>query len=271
VTGSPLPADALARYHEDGVLFPIRVLSDEQVRGYRRACDELLNALGSVRPRDHISQWHLCFRWAYDLAVEPAVLDAVESVLGPNILVHSSTMFFKPPDGQLFVPWHQDGHYWRMDTLHLTSAWIALTESNRTNGCLRVARGSHHADRIGHRVRADAASLLSGLELAVPVDERQAVDVCLAPGEMSLHHLNAVHGSEPNRGDEPRIGFAVRYAAAGVHQERVHHEVVLARGEDRSGAFRHLSHPPPDALADGLEAQRQVVAWIRANITPRTT
>jgi non-haem Fe2+, alpha-ketoglutarate-dependent halogenase len=158
-----LPAEPIARYGRDGVLFPIRVLDDEHVRAYRSACDSVLAALGPDRPRNHLSQWHLCFRWAYELALETAVLDAVESVIGPNILVHSSTMFVKPPDGRSFVPWHQDGHYWRMDAPRLTSAWIALSPSIRVTGCLRVIAGSHQGERVVHRERADEDSLLSGL------------------------------------------------------------------------------------------------------------
>ena len=268
--GRQLPETDVERFWHDGVLFPIRVLTADQARGYRSACDRLLAALGPATPRDHLSQWHLCFRWAYDLALEPAVLGAVASLIGPDILVHSSTLFFKRPDGRSFVPWHQDGYYWQMDAPRLASAWIALSPSTLETGCLRVIRGSHHLERVDHRVRPNGNSLLAGLEVAVEVDERDAVDVCLERGEMSLHHLNAVHGSRPNCGTEPRVGFAVRYVAAGVRQERLHHQVVLACGTDRSGVFHHLPEPPPDDLEDGLAAQQRIVEWIREHLTKPT-
>ena len=264
-----LTACDVARYHRDGVLFPIRVLHNERVRAYRGACDAVLTALGPAPPRDHFSQWHLCFRWAYDLALEPAVLRAVTALIGPDVLVHSATLFHKLPDGRAFVPWHQDGHFWRMDAPRLVSAWIALSPSTTETGCLRIIRGSHHRDRVDHRVRPDAASLLAGLELAVDVDERDAVDAVLAPGEMSPHHLNAVHGSRANGGTEPRLGFAVRYAAAGVRQERVHHDVVVAHGVERAGGFRHLPEPPSADLPDGLAALGRMVAWVREHLSPR--
>jgi hypothetical protein len=137
------------------------------------------------------------------------------------------------------------------------SAWIALTDSAPDNGCLRVVPGSH-ARRMEHRSAPMRAHdlLASGLEIAVDVNDREAQDIILAPGQMSLHHVLIVHGAHANTSLRPRIGFAVRYVAPEVRQEREHHEVVLARGRDRYRHYRVIEGPPTE---DGDPFRRQAV------------
>jgi ectoine hydroxylase-related dioxygenase (phytanoyl-CoA dioxygenase family) len=99
----------------------------------------------------------------------------------------------------------------------------------------------------------------TGLSVAVEVDESQAVDVRLAAGAMSLHHVDIIHGSGPNRSDGPRIGFAIRFTSPDVTQQRPHHDVVLARGADRRGHFSLRTTPPEGSIEDGLVAQETLV------------
>jgi ectoine hydroxylase-related dioxygenase (phytanoyl-CoA dioxygenase family) len=263
-----LPPEHVARYERDGVLFPLPALTAEEVDRFRRACAEVVEALGPDPRPSQFSQWHLCFRWAHELATHDVILDAVEDLIGPDLLVHSSALFHKPARSSGYVAWHQDGHYWRLDAPRLTSAWIALTPSTRANGCLRVVPGSHARDRVPHREEPDADNLLgSGLRTSVAVDEAQAVDVTLAPGEMSVHHVNLIHSSRANGSAVPRIGFAVRYVAPGVRQARAHHRVVVARGRDPYGHFDKQEAPPGHSVADGLAAQAEILRWIRAQLT----
>jgi ectoine hydroxylase-related dioxygenase (phytanoyl-CoA dioxygenase family) len=205
---------------------------------------------GSPRP----SQCHLHFRWAHELATRPAVLDVVEELIGPDILVHTTSLFRKRPRDPAFIPWHQDAHGWRLDDPRLVTAWIALTESTVENGCMRVLPGTHR-ERLPHEVGAHPDGMLQtpGLDLS-RVDESRAVDLVLEPGEMSLHHADLVHGSRENRSDGPRIGFAVRYVSPSVSQERPHHAVVLARGHDAYGHYELLDRPPPSGFEAGLAA-----------------
>jgi hypothetical protein len=249
----------LAAYNREGVLFPIPVLTPEETARFRAAVEELESRLGGKPAPAAMTQPQLHFRWAFDLATHPAVLDVVERILGPDILVHSASIFSKHPRTPDYVSWHQDGHYWGLDAPRLTSAWIALTGSSPENGCLRVVPGSHRLDRLPHgdHPGKEHNLLASGLEIAVAVDERQARDVVLAPGQMSLHHVNIVHGSNPNRSSGKRIGFAVRYVAPEVRQSLEHHPVVLARGVDRYGNFPLLPEPPGDDLEEGLRAQAE--------------
>jgi ectoine hydroxylase-related dioxygenase (phytanoyl-CoA dioxygenase family) len=233
-------------YARNGVLHPLPALDAGEVTRFRRDAEELADRFEGEKAAI-FGQAHLFHRWAYDLALHPRILDAVAKIVGYDILVHSTSLFFKRPNTPDFVSWHQDGYYWNLDEPRLVSAWIALTDSAPDNGCLRVVPGSQ-ARRMEHRsagMRADDM-LASGLEIAVTVDERKAQDIVLGPGQISLHHVLIVHGSHANTSARPRIGFAVRYVAPEVRQEREHHEVVLARGRDRHGHYRVIEGPPAE-------------------------
>jgi ectoine hydroxylase-related dioxygenase (phytanoyl-CoA dioxygenase family) len=233
----------LEDYARDGVLHPLPALGNGEVARYRRGAEELARWFEGEKPA-FSSQPHLFHRWAYDLAMHPRVLDAVAAILGEDILIHSTSLFFKRAQTADFVSWHQDGFYWNLDEPRLVSAWIALTDSAPDNGCLRVVPGSH-ARRIEHRSAPmrEHELLASGLEIAVEVRDSDARDIVLAEGQMSFHHVLIVHGSRANLSRRPRIGFAVRYVAAHVRQELPHHEVLLARGRDY-GHYRVVEGPP---------------------------
>jgi len=233
-------------YARNGVLHPLPALDAGEVAPFRRGADELADRFEGEKAAI-FGQAHLFHRWAYELALHPRILDTVAKIVGDDILVHSTSLFSKRPKTADFVSWHQDGYYWNLDEPRLVSAWIALTDSAPDNGCLRVVPGSH-ARRMEHRsapMRADDM-LASGLEIAVDVEEREAQDIVLASGEMSLHHVLIVHGSHANNSARPRIGFAVRYVAPVVRQERDHHEVLLARGCDQYGHYGVIEGPPTE-------------------------
>jgi ectoine hydroxylase-related dioxygenase (phytanoyl-CoA dioxygenase family) len=255
--GRILSASQLTRYEEEGVLFPVPAIVPEVLATFRAGFDAVAWQLGEDRRPERFGQWHLCFRWAYDLAIYPAILDAVEDLLGPDLLVHSTSAFAKRPGSLEFVSWHQDGYYWGLAPPRLVSAWVALSESTPENGCLRVVPGSHRRSRLDHTTRPHEHNLLgTGLQVTAEIDVLRAVDVQLRAGEMSFHHVDIVHGSGPNRSDGPRIGFAIRYTTPEVSQERPHHAVVLARGTDRYGHFAQLAGPPGDSIDKGLLAQK---------------
>jgi ectoine hydroxylase-related dioxygenase (phytanoyl-CoA dioxygenase family) len=251
MTLDPAQLDGYAR---EGVLHPLPALDAAEVARFRRGAESLANRFEGEKAAI-FGQAHLFHSWAYDLALHPRILDAVAEIVGDDILVHSTSLFFKRPMTADFVSWHQDGYYWNLDEPRLVSAWIALTDSAPDNGCLRVVPGSH-ARRMEHRSAPMRANdlLASGLEIAVTINEREAMDIVLAAGEMSLHHVLIVHGSHANASLRPRIGFAVRYVAPVVRQERDHHEVVLARGSDRYGHYRVIEGLPRE---DGDPFARQ--------------
>lgn len=253
-----LTSDRVAEYESAGVLFPVPALSTSVTEYFLSRFQELLAELGDgVGPR-HLAQGHLHFPWIYDLATRATILDVVEDVIGPDILVHSLTPFWKRPHDRSFVSWHQDGHYMALDEPAFVSAWVALTPSTPENGCMRVVPGSHRAGRLPHGETALSPNnlLSSGLEIAVDIEDGNGVDVVLKPGELSLHHINIVHGSNPNESGKWRIGFAIRYVAPHVKQKASHFPVVLARGEDRHRHYEHLKEPPSYSTEAGWAAQQ---------------
>ena len=255
-----LNEEEVATYRRDGILFPIPILSQEETARFRGQYEEFCVQLGSRPNAAQSRNPHLFHRWAYDLATYPRILDAVEDIIGPNILVHHATLFCKYPGDGAFVSWHQDGFYLDLSEPLLVSAWVALSDSNEANGCMRVVRGSHH-QRVEHdnSARSENNLLPSGLEVACDVDERDATNVVLQSGEMSLHHVNLIHGSNANISAFPRLGFAIRYVAPSVRQcvEKV--PTVLARGRNDEGYFQSLASPPAYSFPEAIAAQAELV------------
>jgi ectoine hydroxylase-related dioxygenase (phytanoyl-CoA dioxygenase family) len=232
------------RFDQNGIVFPILVLPPEKTAEYRTCFAEMEHVAGQQLARVGHPARH--FAWAHRLATEPAVLDAVEEVLGPDLLLAGSLVLCKYPRDPAFVSWHQDNYY---SNLHLTpslSAWIALRDSTVDNGCMRVVPGSHREGVLPHEEKGDANNLLQqGHEIQVEVNEDEAVDVVLREGEMSLHHAAIVHGSRPNRSDTQRLGFIVRYVTSAYNLASQQTPFILARGRAGPGNL-HLAPAPPE-------------------------
>jgi hypothetical protein len=217
VTAGLSPA-AVERYRRDGFFFPIPVLTPGEAREFRRRLEAVEAEHGGALTGEIRHKPHLLFTWLADLVRHPAILDAVEAVLGPNLLVWSSSFFIKNARDGAFVSWHQDATYWGLSEPDVLTAWVAFTDATVENGAMRMVPGSH-GEQLAHHDTFAANNLLSrGQEIAVEVDEARGVDVLLRAGEMSLHHVRMVHGSPPSRSDDRRIGFAIRYVPTYVKQ-----------------------------------------------------
>lgn len=239
-----------AAFARAGVAFPMRVLTDDEVAATRARLDELGAWQGSEVKR--FDRSHLFFRWAYDLATHPRVVDEVSNVLGEDVIVWGSLILSKPPHDPGFVAWHQDGAYATfLGDAPAVSAWIALSDSTTESGCMRVVPGSHR-QKLAHAVGTAEENLLSHRqEIAATVDEREAVDVVLRAGEMSLHHVDIVHGSNPNRASWSRTGFIVRYTTPAMLRSVT--PVVVARGRDVTH-LDVLRQPPTSDFAESARA-----------------
>jgi non-haem Fe2+, alpha-ketoglutarate-dependent halogenase len=242
-----LSADALRQYREDGYYAPVRAITAAEAAATRRHLEAYEQHFGGLRgPLRH--KTHLLFTWLNDLIRHPGILDPVEDVIGPNILCWGTSFFIKDGRDPSFVSWHQDSTYWGLEPPDIVTAWIAISESTLENGAMRVIPGSHRGDQMPHRDTFARDNLLSrGQEVAVEVDGASAVDLELQPGEMSLHHVRLIHGSEPNPSARRRIGFAIRYLPTHVRQtvgERDY--ATLVRGVDTYGNFEPEQRPEAD-------------------------
>jgi non-haem Fe2+, alpha-ketoglutarate-dependent halogenase len=245
---------AIEHYRQRGYYAPIPVMSADEAAAIRRRL-EVHEASHGVLKGSMRHKSHLLFTWLDDLIRHPAILDAVESVIGPDILCWSSTFFIKEARDPGFVSWHQDSTYWGLDPADIVTAWVALSESTAENGAMRVIPDTQTLEQIAHRDTFAADNLLTrGQEIAVEVDERQAVMLTLQPGEMSLHHVRLIHGSDPNPSARRRIGFAIRYLPTHVRQiVGTRDSATLVRGVDRFGNFEPEFAPEHD-LSDAAIA-----------------
>ncbi len=250
----------VAAYRRDGYVFPIPVMSVDDALTCRRKLESIetpdggLPGAGNVKP-------HLLYTFLADLVRAPTVLDAVEDIIGPNILCWASGFFTKECGSNGFVSWHQDSTYWGLSDPDVVTAWIALSPSTPESGCMRVMPGTHAQDQIAHIDTHATTNMLSrGQEIAVDVDESQAIDIVLAPGEMSLHHVRLYHGSQINRSADRRIGYAVRYIPPHIRQiNGPADSATLVRGVDRYNNFEHEPRPPSDMHADAVAWHRRAV------------
>ncbi|MCE3248890.1 MAG: syringomycin biosynthesis enzyme [Geminicoccaceae bacterium] len=258
-------------YHEQGYLFPLRVFPAAVAERYRRQLETFEAEGGEVRQALRHKP-HLLFTFLDELVRHPAVLDAVEGVIGPNILCWASSFFTKEAQSESFITWHQDLTYWGLEPADIVTAWIALSPSTVESGCMRVIPGTHTQEVVPHKDTFAERNMLSrGQEIAVEVDEARAVDVLLQPGEMSLHHVKLFHGSNPNRSHDRRIGFAARYVPTYVRQVvGAKDSAMLVRGVDGYGHFEHETPPVAD-LDPAALAQHKAVCERQAAVLYRGT
>ncbi|MEZ5776111.1 MAG: phytanoyl-CoA dioxygenase family protein [Hyphomicrobiaceae bacterium] len=256
-----LTGEQVAGYRRDGFVLPIDVLSGDEAAAWRGEVEtaEATHRDGALpHPLNQYFRVNaqVVLPFIARFALDTRILDAVESLLGPDLLIWSAELFIKEPGTPKVVSWHQDLTYWGMgETDEQVTAWLALSPATAQSGCMRFVAGSHNNRIVAHRDTFHADNLLSrGQEIAVEVDERDAVLAELQPGQMSLHHGRMFHASGPNLSDDRRIGLAIRYVTPGVRQIVAARDyAMLARGIDRERNWIHVLPPrapfAPEALA----------------------
>lgn len=266
--GKVLSQQQISEYKARGILFPIAAVGEADARRLLQHLEGLERSEGGKISRRTNHKPHLLLRWLNELIRDPRVLDPVEDLIGPDIFCWATDFFIKNPNDKGRVTWHQDSTYWGLSSPDVVTAWVAFTASTVESGCMRVVPGTHLKDQLPHHDTFGTDNLLSrGQEIAVTVDEGQAVDVILGQGQMSLHHVRLVHGSEPNHSSHRRIGFAIRYVPTYVRQlSGTPDSATLVRGRD---AFGHFVHEPapisdfhPDAVAfhaKAFETQMEII------------
>ena len=252
-TMKALTQDEVTRYAADGYLPARRVLTADEAARYRAALEACETGAAARLGRQARVKSHLLFPWADSLVRDPNILDIVEDLIGPDILCWSTTHFIKEPNTPHYVSWHQDLTYWGLDPADVVTAWVALSPASVESGCMRVIPGSHKKEIVPHTDTFAEHNLLSrGQEIAIEVDEAAGVDLILSPGEISLHHVKLAHGSGPNRTDDRRIGFAIRYMPPHVRQTAGREGAILLRGVDRHGHFDLERAPAADMDAAAI-------------------
>ena len=247
------------RYQRDGFVFPLRALSEAEAARWRSEYETLErdrrddpNFLYAIN-----GGMNFVLPLLDNVCANSRILDAVEQILGPDIVVFSASIFAKEAGSTKYVGWHQDLTYWGLTGAEEVTAWLAISPASVESGCMRMIAGSHRQALVAHRDTFHGDSLLTrGQELAERVDESKAHDVVLQPGEFSLHHGHTFHGSHANRSNDRRIGLSINYVSTAMASSYGVKPVVrLVRGEDRHGNFE-LAPPPQGCF---LEAG---LAWL---------
>ncbi len=265
-----LSAEQVEQYRWDGYLFPLPALSADELRGCNAGLarfEQWLGAPLTAADKKWRSAGYVFLPWVAALVRHPHILDAVESVIGPDILVYTSTFFIKEPHSPTFAAWHQDATYFGLDPHEHVTAWLALSEAGEAAGCMEVVSSQGQPLQLRHAALGLEHSINGGGQAIVEAfDESGAVAMALRAGEFSLHHTLARHRSAPNRASHRRIGLGISYIPAHVRTTGSHRLfAMLVRGRDTGAHFELL--PPPESEFDpaGLELHEQVYQRYRQN------
>lgn len=247
-------------YERDGFLSPVAALTPHEAadcRGKLAAFERVIGgpvtAPGIDEP--YRSRTHVLLAWVHGLVSHPAILDAVSDLIGPDILVYTSTWFIKEPESPAIAAWHQDATYFGLRPHVHVTAWLALTDATAENGCMEFLPGSYRRGQLPHRAGVVAASVnRAGQAVTLEVDDAPAVHAPLRAGEFSLHHTLCLHRSQPNRSSGRRVGLAISYIPTSAQHVGVKHKMpaMLVRGVDTFGHFK----PDPAPKADFDDAAR---------------
>ena len=239
----------IVAFERDGYLFPVPALDAPALAALTNWFAEFERAhadLPAAQRRGALLRFkpHLLHPALDRVVRDERILDTVEDLLGPDLLVWASAFFVKDAGDPGFVSWHQDSGTYGLDGDSLVTAWIALGDVDAECGAMRFIPGSHRAGPRAWRATSDPANMLSLGETIDGVDEAAAVDVALPAGAMSLHHIDLLHSSPPNRSRRPRIGYAVRYMTPAMRPRGGLASALRVRGSDARGRFE--AEVPPD-------------------------
>lgn len=242
-----LSAEQVSFYEDNGYILPFEAMAPGEARAMLEDLDAFRRAHGRSAGEINL-KGHLVFRRSYEMSRNPKVLDVVESLIGPNILVFASRFWIKPGSDGSYVSWHQDSAYFGLDPHDLVTVWLALTDSNPENGCLKMLPGSHRGKAHAHIETFNKKNLLARGQSIADIDETGAVELNLRAGQFSCHHERIVHGSDANRTASDRVGLGLFYIPTHVQSTIGRRSACLVRGVDDYGHWD--ADPVPKADCD---------------------
>jgi hypothetical protein len=254
-----LSAQQLRNWRADGFLFPLDALNAEMVARYREELRKTEVHLGGslmAIDKKFRGNLHVLCRWVDELARTPAIVDAIEDLLGPDILLYTSRFFIKEPMSEGIAAWHQDSTYFGLRPFDHVTAWVALSNVTADAGPVEFAAGSHIRGQLQQKSGLIKNSVNTAGQIIVEwFDQSQVERAILKPGQFSLHHTCVVHQSQPNRSPDRRIGIALSYIPTRtryIGKRRM--PASLIRGLDEYGHFD--LQPRPQVDFGDIEMQR---------------
>ena len=254
---SPDSETQTTRYWQDGFLNGVKVVDPDEAKAHREQLEAAERQIGYGL--HYHSKVHTVLRSPYELATHPVLLDLVEEILGPNILLYNVTYIIKEPQTAKFVSWHQDLTYWGFDGTEEVSAWLALSPATAESGCMQMIPGSHRQGLKEQVTSDDPDNVLLQSQTIEDIREKDAVLCPLKPGEASLHHGWTVHASHPNTSADRRIGLNIQYITPKMKQMKTKSDsAMLIRGEDCFGHYE--TDTPADEWLPGDAGERLLAA-----------
>lgn len=243
-----LTAAAIEQFRRDGYYAPVHAATVDEAVGMRHQLEAFEAGRGGPLKGTDRFKSHLLFKWLADLIRAPHILDAVEDLIGPNLLCWTTNWWIKEPHSPQFVSWHQDSHYWGLDTSKLVTVWVALSRSTVESGCMRLLPGSHVGPDLAHRDTYHEDNMLTrGQEITAGIDEDRAVNLEVETGQAAVFAYRIAHASHPNRSDDRRIAVAIRYIPPDARQTLSEWDsAALVRGTDTTAYFEHEPEPERD-------------------------
>ena len=239
-----LSSNQLKQYEEKGFISPINVFSKEKAKEIRNEIELIEKNMPKELEKSGRYNAHLISPLLDEVTHNSKILDAVQSLIGENILVCGTTLFIKNPNEKGFVSYHQDAKYIGLEPRNWVTAWVAITNSNEKNGCMRMWGGTHKDNLKDHDQKFNEGNLLTRGQTVKNVPKEKTTPLVLEAGQMSLHHPTVVHGSELNKSNDRRIGFVIQsYIAANVKQVLGKNSVQIARGVDEFNYHEKIGRP----------------------------
>jgi Phytanoyl-CoA dioxygenase (PhyH) len=257
------------QWRRDGFLSPFPLLDAAELRtcrdGLQRFEDWLGEPVNSVAEMKWRTMPYLILPWAAKLAHDPRILDVVEDLLGPNLLIYTSTFFIKEPHSPTIAAWHQDSTYYGLEPKEEITVWIALTEADEDAGCMEALSFRGEPRQLRHASRVVEHSVNRASQMIVePLEEASPVAMPLAAGSFSMHHGLCPHRSGPNSTDHRRIGLGLNYIPTHVRPAgSIKPAAMLVRGTDRFGHFERVEMAKAELDPEGVADHDRAVALYR--------
>jgi non-haem Fe2+, alpha-ketoglutarate-dependent halogenase len=233
-------------FREEGYIYPFTAISKEEAQSFVERLDSYDAILGEETQKQLKIKAHVAAPWLSELACNKNILDAVESLIGPDILLFGASMFSKKGPDTRFVSWHQDAAYYGLDPQEEVTCWLGLTDADIENGCMRVMPCSHLGADAEHEETYDAQNMLGRGQTIRAVDENKAVYMPVKAGQFSIHHERTWHASSPNPSTRRRVGMAFFYMPAHTQSILGRRTATLVRGQDRYGYWDPEPYPAKD-------------------------
>tara|TARA_B100001173_G_scaffold69655_1_gene59140 strand:+ start:961 stop:1788 length:828 start_codon:yes stop_codon:yes gene_type:complete len=259
-----LSSNQLKQYKDKGFVSPINIFSKDKMKEIRNEIELIENTIPGELEKSGRYNAHLISPLLDEVTHNSKILDAVQSLIGENILVCGTTLFIKNPNEQGFVSYHQDAKYIGLEPHNWVTAWVAITDSNEHNGCMRMWSGSHQDILKQHDQKFNEGNLLTRGQTVSNVPKNETEPLILKAGQMSLHHPKVVHGSDLNHSNDRRIGFVIQsYIGTNVKQVLGKNSVQLARGIDKFNFHEKIERTKSLMEKNDLKIKKQENSYLQ--------